>query len=323
MPDIPQRLTVRHLRLVVAIVAEGNLLRAASVLNMTQSAVTKALQDAEAQMGVLLFERTNRGVVPTTFGRNLAAHARLILAQIGKAEQEMANLRDGSDGQVTIGTLLAGSAGLLPEAIARLRRNSPNLVIRVEEGTNNVLMPALRSGELDLVLGRLPEFRDREGISQELLMNDHAQIVVRRDHPLAGRGGLGLGDLLDQDWILPGPTTTLRRQIDKAFRDENLESPAHSVETVSFLTTRRLLQLTDYLAVWPVQLARLEAVEGTITALDLPLKTTIRPIGLSTRSDDLMSPAASRLVAALREVAACCAAPDVSVATLTSAAQKP
>lgn len=303
MPHVAQRLTVRHLRLVVAILAEGNLLRAAGTLNMTQSAVTKALQDAEAQMGVLLFDRTNRGVVPTPFGRHLAAHARLILAQIDKAEQEMADLRDGSEGQVAIGTLLAGSAGLLPEAIARLRRDRPNLVIKVEEATNDLLMPALRSGELDLVVGRLPEFRDREGLRQVHLMNDHAQIVLRRDHPLAQHGGLGLADLLGQDWILPGPSTTLRRQIEKAFRDENLEPPAHRVETVSFLTTRRLLQLGDYLAVWPVQLARLEIQGGSIAALKVPLPTTTRPVGITTRADDLMSPAAQRLITCLQDVA--------------------
>ena len=303
MQHLTNRLTVRHLRLIAAILAEGNLLRAANALNMTQSAVTKALQDAEAQMGVLLFERTNRGVVPTTFGAHLGAHARLILAQIGKAEQEMADLRDGSEGQVAIGTLLSGSAGLLPEAIARLRRDRPSLVVRVEEATNDLLMPALRSGELDLVLGRLPEFRDREGVRQEHLMDDSAEIVVRRGHPLTQASDLHLSDLLAHDWILPGPTTSLRRQIDKAFRDDGLEPPAHAVETVSFLTTRRLLQLSDYLAVWPVQLARLEVQAGTIELLNLPLPTTIRPIGISTRSGDLMSPAAARLVDCLREVA--------------------
>ena len=304
MHQVAHRLTVRHLRLIAAIVAEGNLLRAAEALNMTQSAVTKALQDAEGQMGVLLFERTNRGVVPTTFGDSLAAHARLILAQISKAEQEMTDLRDGASGQVTIGTLLAGSAGLLPEAIARLRQDRPRLVIKVEEATNDVLMPALRAGELDFVLGRLPEFRDRDGLKQEHLMNDYAQIVVRRTHPLASQTGIGLADLLAQDWILPGPSTTLRRQFDKAFRDENLEPPTHSVETVSFLTSRRLLQLTDYLGVWPVQLARQEINDGSIVALPVPLPTTARPVGISTRADDLMLPAASCLVACLRDVAA-------------------
>ncbi|MDZ4309937.1 MAG: LysR family transcriptional regulator [Cypionkella sp.] len=297
------RLSLRHLRIVAVILAEGNLMRAATALNMTQSAVTKALQDAEAQMGVPLFLRTNRGVVATAFGAKLAAHARLILAQVGRAEQEMADLRDGTAGQVTIGTLLAGSAGLLPEAIMRLRQRQPNLEIRVEEATNDVLMPALRSGELDLVLGRLPEFRDRDGLRQEHLMDDFARIVARRNHPLALRTDLQLADLLTCDWILPGHTTTLRRQIETAFRDANLEPPVHSVETVSFLTTRQLLRQTDYLAVWPAQLAALESREGDIVALHIPLPSTRRPIGISTRADDLMSPAATRLVDSLRQVA--------------------
>ena len=302
MHQVSHRLTVRHLRLIAAIVAEGNLLRAAEALNMTQSAVTKALQDAEAQMGVLLFERTNRGVVPTTFGSSLAAHARLILAQIGKAEREMTDLRDGAAGQVTIGSLLSGSAGLLPKAIALLRRDRPRLVVKVEEATNDILMPALRAGELDLVLGRLPEFRDRDGLRQEHLMDDHAQIVVRQGHPLAGMA-LRLEDLLAQDWILPGPSTTLRRQFDKAFRDVQLEPPSPSVETVSFLTSRQLLQLTDALAVWPVQLARQEIEAGAVVALPVALPTTARPIGISTRADDLLLPAATCLIACLREVA--------------------
>lgn len=303
MVDLAQRLTLRHLRLVVTILNEGNLIRAANALNMTQSAVTKALQDAEAQMGVTLFDRTNRGVVATRFGEALAAHARLILAQVEQAEMRLANLRDGSEGQVRIGTLLAGSAGLLPEAIARLRQARPGIVVRVEEGTNDILMPALRAGELDMVLGRLPEFRAREGLRQDYLMDDFAQIVARSDHPLVGQSNLTLADLHGQDWILPDVTTSLRRQIEMAFRSETLEPPRHSVETVSFLTSRRLLQLTDYIAVWPIQLVRQELATGTIAALDVPLPTTTRPIGISTRIDDLMSPAAGSLFTSLQEVA--------------------
>lgn len=305
MAILAQRLSLRHLRLVVAIVNEGNLLRAAGSLNMTQSAVTKALQDAEAQLGVLLFDRTNRGVIATEFGTALAAHARLILAQVEKAEAQLANLRDGTEGQVSIGTLLAGSADILPEAIARLHKTHPSIMVKVEEGTNDILMPSLRAGELDMVLGRLPEFRDREGLKQDHLLNDFAQIVARRDHPLASKANLRLADLRSCAWILPSPTTTLRRQIDKAFRDENLEPPAQSVETVSFLTSRRLLQLTDAIAVWPSQLVRQELAAGTIAVFDVPLPTTIRPIGISTRLDDLISPAAAFMIDCLHEVMTC------------------
>ena len=304
MDPIAQRLSLRHLRLVAAIQAEGNLLRAAQHLNMTQSAVTKALQDAEAIAGVPLFERTNRGVTATMFGRSLTAHARLILAQMDNAAQELTGLRDGSLGSVAVGTLLAASASLLPESIAALRRSHPKLVLRVVDGTNDVLMPALRSGELDMVIGRLPEFRDREALRQETLLTDYAQIVLRKGHPLTRLAKPSLADLLAYDWVLPGPQTTLRRQIDAAFRAENLEPPSHAVDSVSFLTTRALLLSTDFLAVWPVQLAALESQRHDIASLDLALPTTRRPIGITTRAQDRTSPAAALLIDSLRTTAA-------------------
>src|SRR5690242_9649734 len=76
------RLTFRHLRLIVAIAESGNLVGAAERLNMTQPAATKGLQEAEAIVGLPLFGRTNRGVVPTAFGNALIAHAHLILSQL-------------------------------------------------------------------------------------------------------------------------------------------------------------------------------------------------------------------------------------------------
>ncbi len=303
MSAIANRLTLRHLRLVRAIHAEGNLLRAAHALNMTQSAVTKGLQDAEALVGATLFDRTNRGVVPTMFGTSLAAHARLILAQVDNAADELSSLRDGTAGRVAVGTLLAGSAGLLPDAVARLHLDRPNLVLSVQEGTNDVLMPALRSGELDLVIGRLPEFRDRTDLKQDFLVSDHASVVLRQDHPLAGRRGLRLADLLHCDWILPRQQTTMRRQIEAAFRDDGLEPPPHAVETVSFLTTRALLLQTDYLAVWPAQVARLETQGHGIAMLDVALPSTTRPIGVTTRANDRLSPAARLLIAYLHDAA--------------------
>jgi DNA-binding transcriptional LysR family regulator len=303
MNVIAKSLTARHMRLVVTILNEGSMVRAAASLNMTQSAVTKALQEAEQLIGVALFDRTNRGVTPTIFGSALAARARLILAQIENAGLELADLRDGTGGRIAVGTLLAGSAGLLPSAIARLRRDRPKLVVTVVEGTNDVLMPSLRSGELDLVIGRLPEFRQRSDLAQEQLMNDFAQVVVRRGHPISKNTAPKLSDLTSYDWVLPSQQTTLRRQIDKAFRDNGLEVPSPVVESVSLLTTRGLLHETDYLAVWPVQVARIEMQSGAITSLPLSLPTTVSPIGITTRMQDSLSPAAEMLIRCLRTTA--------------------
>lgn len=304
MKLLTSRLTIRHLRMVVAIVEEGNLVRAAKRLNMTQSAVTKALQEVEALTRAQLFDRTNRGVVPTIYGGTLAEHARLVITQLAHAEEHLADLRDGTGGRVAIGTLLSASAELLPTAIARLRRDRPNLVVKIVEGTNDVLIPALRAGELDMVVGRLSEHRDRLNVIQEVLMDDIACVVARRGHPLTERPQLSLSELVDWEWILPPPAASLRRQIDIAFRQEGLEPPPHAVESVSLLTNRGLLIDADYLGVFPGQVARREAASGALAILPVTLHATARPIGITTRTNARLSPAAEVLVGMLRSTAA-------------------
>lgn len=291
------------MRLIVAIERERSLVRAAQSLFMSQSAVTKALQEVEALTGVALFERTNRGVVPTGLGYTMAESARLILAQLGRAANELADLRDGNSGRVAIGTLLAASAGLLPATIATLHRERPGLIFRVVEATDDVLMPALRSGELDMVIGRLPEFRERSDLMQEHLIDDHARLVVRPGHPLAVAPGPMLADTLRFGWVLPHEQTVLRHQLLKVFNEAGLLPPQPVVEAVSLLTTRALLHDTDLIGIWPAQVARNEAQAGHVAMLPIDLAATRRPIGITTRRHDRLPAAATLFVECLRRTA--------------------
>lgn len=303
IPRLETHLSLRHLILLDAIAREGTLLAASQSVGLTQSAVTKALQEAEATIGTQLFDRTNRGVRATQAGEVLIAHARLVLTQLRHAGQELEDLRSGSGGRVAVGVLVSAAVSILPTAIATVRKQRPKLAVKVIEGTNDVLMPLLRAGELDLVIGRLPAFSSGSGIAEEMLCEDYAQIVVRSGHPLLTQSGLTLADLTDQPWILPRQETSLRRQIDEGFRQQGLRAPANIVESVSILTNRALVLRSDYLAVWPVQLARFEADLGLVQALDIPLPTTHRPIGISTRRDARLSPAAETFITALRGAA--------------------
>lgn len=297
------RLSLRNLRLIEAIAREGSLSGAGAALGLTQSAVTKALQDTEETCGVPLFSRTNRGVVPTAYGEALASHARVVLAQLRHAAQELADLRDGSGGRVVIGTLVSAAVSLLPEAIAQVHAERPGLTITLVEGTNDTLMPLLRAGELDLVLGRLPEFREREGIAQEILTEDHARIVCAPDHPAARVHPVTLADLAGHLWILPRVETTMRRQFEAAFRAQGLDPPVKGVESVSVLANRALIARFGYLSIWPEDLALAEAATGAVTILPIDLPQTQRPVGISTRSQARLSPAAGLVITALRQIA--------------------
>src|SRR5699024_6634598 len=105
----------------------------------------------------------------------------------------------------------------------------PRVAVRVVEGTNEVLMPRLRAGELDLVVGRLPVLRHRSDLSQMRLMQGRVALVVREGHPLLSRVDLSFDDLRPYGWILPPPDTTLRRQLDQYFIAEGQYIPPNAV----------------------------------------------------------------------------------------------
>ena len=214
---ITRKFRLRHVELIAEVYDCRSILKAARRLNLSQPTVTKALQDIEATLSLPLFERSNRGLKPTPYGEIFARHAKIVLAQLRHAAEELEGLRAGYSGKVSVGTLLAASASILPDAIARLKKERPGVAISVAVGTYDILMPSLLAGDLDMVLGRLPE----EGRSSELVYEEFYTepvcLVTRRGHPLTRKRRLGLRDLVQEPWLMPLPETTLRRQIERAF----------------------------------------------------------------------------------------------------------
>lgn len=295
------RLRLRQLRLLTAVAEEGTVLKGSQVLNIAQPAATKSIKELEDALGVQLFERSSRGVTPTDFGHVMIKHAKLILTQLRHAGEEMQSLEEGLSGRVYVGTLLAASPSLLPRALAALRARRPGIAVTITEGTIDRLMPSLRTGDIDVVLGRLSEYREREGLDQELLYLDSISIVVRSGHPLTTCSGLTLADLVDQAWVMPPSQTSLRRQLDFGFRREGLEPPVDVIESVSILTNNALLARTDMIAAMPHQVA---CVQAGLTILPVAIEAASSRIGATTRANVAHSAAAEYFMTILREVAA-------------------
>jgi len=296
------RLKLKQLRLLVAVADRGSILHAARDMNLSQPAATKMIKDLETDFEVQLFTRTNRGVVPTVYGDTLIRHGKLVFAQISHAAQELDDLTEGNAGRVVVGTLLAASARLLPLAIDGVLKERPNLVIKVVEGTNEVLMPGLRAGELDLVVGRLPTHRHRSDLDQMRLYDEEIVACVRAGHPLAGRSRVSLADMAGFGWILPPAETTLRRQLDQHFASRPEVSPKRVVESVSYLTNRALMAQSDLISVMPGQVAAVEIAGGASARLDWAVPVGTGPVGVSFRRADGLSPAARAFIRVLSEV---------------------
>ncbi|MGL5490018.1 MAG: LysR family transcriptional regulator, partial [Shewanella sp.] len=126
---LTSRLKFKYLKLLVTVGEQQNIFRAAQILNMAQPAATKIIRDIEIALNLSLFERSSRGVVPTLYGEILIKHAKLVLSQVRHASEELSTIQGGLSGRVTVGTLLAASATLLPHAIIRLKKERPNVSV--------------------------------------------------------------------------------------------------------------------------------------------------------------------------------------------------
>ncbi|HKY82339.1 MAG TPA: LysR substrate-binding domain-containing protein [Sphingobium sp.] len=290
----------RHFRLMIAVVEHGSIKRASDALNLSQPSASKLLQDMEEALQAPLLARTNRGVEPTELGLEFVRHGRTILAQLDQTSQALSSLATGTAGHVAVGTLLTASSFLLPKTLAHLRRTRPAIQLKIVEGTNDQLIPRLISGELDLVVGRLSEFRHRNEVEQEPLCADAMCIVARAGHPLAGESSVPLAKLVAADWILPPSETTFRRQFDMIFHRAGFSAPQAAVESVSFLNNRLLLRETDMLGVWPRAIIASGLDTDQFVTLNTEMALPAGVIGISRRRGAVMSPAAEAVMSQLR-----------------------
>lgn len=297
------RLKLRQLRLLIAVGQQGSIQNAAQDLGISQPAATKMIQDLELDFEVKLFERTNRGVVPTVFGATLIRHGKLIFAQVSNAAQELDDLNEGNSGRVVVGTLLAASPALLPAAIETLLKDRPKVAIKIVEGTNEVLMPALLSGEIDMVVGRLPSRRHRAKIVQEKFFDERVLAIVGPQHPLTKARSVTFEQLTPFGWILPPVETTLRRQTDQYFVKQDQFVPSVAIESVSYLANRSLLRSHDFVGLMPAHVASLDIDRGLLAQVDWTVPFGAGPVGVSHRGEQSLSPAGAAFLTALRQAA--------------------
>ncbi len=295
------RLKTRQLLLLVALAEEGNIHRASQVLNMTQPAASKLLKDLEDVLEVPLFDRLPRGMRATWYGETMIRHARVALASLNQAHDELVALKAGQFGQVHIGAITSPGLALLPSAVARVKRDQPNLRIAVEIETSPVLLERLAQGKLDILVARLFAEHDQSKLRYETLTEEPVCALVRPGHPLLGMTGLTLRDVVAAGWIVPPAGSVLRHRFDLMYQQEGLAPPVNLIESAALLFITRILQQSDMIAVLATDVARYYAAHGIVAVLPLAMPCQMDAFGIITRTDRLLSPAARIMLKALKD----------------------
>jgi DNA-binding transcriptional LysR family regulator len=267
---------------------------------MTQPAASKLLKDLEDVLEVSLFDRLPRGMRPTWYGETMIRHARVALASLNQAHDELVALKAGRFGQVSVGAITSPGLMLLPPAVALVKQEHPNLRVALEIETSDVLMERLAQGKLDILVARLFAQHDKSQLRYERLTEEPVCALVRPGHPLLGVAGLTLRDVVEAGWIVPPAGSVLRHRFELMFQEDGLAPPINVVETSALLFITRMLQQSDMLAVLATDVARYYAAHGVVSVLPLAMPCHMDDFGIITRSDRLPSPAAKVMMKALK-----------------------
>jgi DNA-binding transcriptional LysR family regulator len=300
------RLKLPHLRLIAAIEDTGMVSAAAHALNMSQPAASRMIGEMETLMEARLCERLSRGVRLTPLGQALARQARSVLLQLAQAEQEFDDLRAGRRGVVSLGAVTAPAFDLAAPAMTQVRALAPGIELNIKIDSSNVLARDLLAARLDFIIARVPEDLDAELFDSLVLGVEEARLVVRRGHPLLGRGPTPIEALNTCEWVMQPRGTPLRRTIDNLFLVNNVSPPERFLNTTSLTLAMMIAARSDAIAPLSVEAAKFACdgiAPGALAILPTQFAIIVQPYSLIALRGRPLSPAAQAVYGVIREQA--------------------
>jgi DNA-binding transcriptional LysR family regulator len=214
-------LDVRRLRLLRELAARRTVTAVAEALSYTPSAVSQQLAALERDAGVRLLERVGRGVQLTEAGRRLVTHADAVIARLEAAEADLARTAGEVSGRVRIASFQTAAHALAIPALGPLERRHPDLQCELVQADAEDALPALRLGDVDLVLAEeydhAPRPRD-PALEHRDLCRDALVFAVPAGHPAARKRAIAFADLRGDEWVGGGIGTAWNDMIQRACR---------------------------------------------------------------------------------------------------------
>jgi DNA-binding transcriptional LysR family regulator len=233
-------LDLRRLRALHAVVETGSVTAAAERVGYTPSAISQHVAALEREVGSVLLERSGRGVRPTDAARVLSGHAGVLLSRMAEAEAAMAALRAGESGVLRVVSFATAGAGLVPTALAALRRALPGIEVDIRVGERDEALPMVRHGDVDLAVieEHIHDGPSSDGLRRQHLLADPYRVVLPRRHRLARRKVIGLVELAGEAWVETLCGTGFCKEVSQeAFRQAGF-------------VPRRAVEASEY---WPAQ----------------------------------------------------------------------
>jgi molybdate transport repressor ModE-like protein len=298
-------LNLNRLRILREIDQRGTVSAAAKALWMTPPSVSQHMSALEAETGVVLLERVGRGVRLTPAAKRLVAHTDRMLADMERAESELAVARDEVAGSLGISSPSTAARAIVIPATVELLATHPALELSVSDIEQPESLVDLRSGHTDIAIGLEYTFApplEQPGFDTELLVSEPVYLAMPATHPLAGTP-VRLEQLAGERWFAArGPNPC---------RDAVLQATAHA----GFTPRIELLSTIDY----QVTLAAVGAGLGVTLVPHLALYNDYPDVAIQPLAD---LPLRRRIFAAMRAGSRTAPAVAAALVALKNAAEK-
>lgn len=295
-----QRIRLRHLHTFVAVAQQGTLGRAAETLNLSQPALSKTLNELEQLTGTRLFERGRLGAQLTLVGEQFLTHAVKVLDALNSAGQAL-NRKEGLNNDIVrIGALPTAALGILPTVIGQFHKQQKDITLQVATMNNTMLLAGLKSGEIDIGIGRMSDPELMSGLHYELLFLEYLKLVVRPGHPLL-QETVTLSRVMEWPVVVSPKGTVPRQNAEALLQSQGCKMPAGCIETLSASLSRQLTVDFDYVWFVPSGAVKDDLRRGVLTALPIATQGAGEPIGILTRVDATLTPGTQTLLSAIRK----------------------
>ena len=286
-----------------AVIAEhGHLGRAADALGLSQPALSKSLRRLEQALQVKLVKRTPKGVELTAEGSVLLVRVRELRLSLQSVAREIADVSQGRVGHLRIGVSAAISERLLSAAFAALLKDAPRTKLIASVSDNDLMVPALCNGELDLIIHYLP-LTPLEGVVWEHLYDSEYVVCASAKHRLAGRKQVTLAELAQERWALNELALPAQQRLLEKFRDSGFPPPRVAFQSRSAALRLRTVGSSDLLAI--VSRDCIEQATSAATVITLPVEALawLRPVGVIFRRETYLPPVGRLFIEIIKAMA--------------------
>jgi len=290
-----------QLRMLVAVVEESSIQKAAERVFRTAPAVSMALRKLEVEIGASLFDRIEpREHALTPAGEALVKYARRMLALHDEALGTLQEISKGRRGTLRIGSNESINLYLLPQLTQVFHRLCPEVKVEVTCDHSDALLLALAQHRIDIALvAYCPS--DHDFFEAHPIMSDELVVIMSPDNPLASKQTLHIADLGLESIIIEGDSSSLHETVVEAFRrfHTTLNVP---VESASIEAIKRMVERKLGIGIVPRMCVQEEAEMGKLKLKRVEEFPEERTLWVARRGSDSQSPAAKAFMEVTKSV---------------------